>query len=915
MGTLGKVHDVVLVTAGAELDRDCLSTDTTLYLSGIEDFNETGGLVTIGSSTTPVTYSAVLEQVDYSVDAEGADSPSIYTMTLASAVGTAYAAGTRINLSPKSEQKVAHVLVVNSGDEPVEAVLPHEISILITDGVREPGAQETVEIAPGGDGELYVTRLVGNQIQILSSELDLVPLPTPDGTPPGQVVGVTSQGGIRSVFLFWPAVANHDSVTYKVHGSTVSGFTPSASTLLNDSVVGGQYAAKQAWDPTAGALVSLQPTVSYYFRVIATDVDGDGTASAEISGAPLQVSSDDISVNAVTADKILANAITADRFAATLAMVSALQVGAGISIDPVDGIKISLTGGGLIQFPADGSDAVVQAILRARSLVVDDHMTVYGANNAIEGGIVLSGGITAPGAPRVSKNWVNPSTYLTISPGTGLGGWGYGMYDNGTAWVICSNYIFSGIVLSIDKSTGVATQLTGGWTNVNFLGVAKTTSGDWFVLASEYGSAGSGPKIYKFNSSWTRTAVISGFSTNSFDQCSLGVSGNTIYLVQKTAATSKLYVKPYNTATSAWGTTVEMGSGTDWSQWEPTGLVYDSGSTTDIGIACFVISAVRRDTTPAQTRHLIFTTAGARQMSLEWTSSIPGMAHGLAWDGTRFHQLSYDASRVWHFARKQSTSAFSITTTRYDSDTTGGTHETTASAATSYTVPLRTWTLVETDPPGDGGGTDDPDTVRIYVNNHKQAELAAGATSALYDIFDLTGSGAPTTNGFIGVGAPGQITSETTDTNGALVSLKGDGASWRLGNLAQAESGIITASAALEVSGSSTGTPSFASGWSANSITVVRRAGFVTLSFVALKKSTAPTAGETICTIPTGYRQPSALGELWLTPASGVANSGGGVCSYIMSISTAGLLAIRSTTGLPAANESMYGSITYPVSY
>lgn len=105
-----------------------------------------------------------------------------------------------------------------------------------------------------------------------------------DGNPPAGSPTPTVTGIYLGVLIRWAAVPNRDPVTYEVHLSSASGFTPSASTLLTETI---SNAANTTKLPNGDALVVGQP---YYVRIIAKDVDGAAAAGGQAAGAPVGVS-------------------------------------------------------------------------------------------------------------------------------------------------------------------------------------------------------------------------------------------------------------------------------------------------------------------------------------------------------------------------------------------------------------------------------------------------------------------------------------------------------------------------------------------------------------------------------------------------------------------------------------------------
>ncbi|AXC12580.1 Endo-1,4-beta-xylanase A precursor [Acidisarcina polymorpha] len=93
---------------------------------------------------------------------------------------------------------------------------------------------------------------------------------------PSAPAGVTAAASSSSAIgISWSPVtppANCSISAYSIYGSTASGFTPSSSTLLSNSVTGTSYSN-----------TGLSASTTYYYVIEATDADGTSTASAQAS--------------------------------------------------------------------------------------------------------------------------------------------------------------------------------------------------------------------------------------------------------------------------------------------------------------------------------------------------------------------------------------------------------------------------------------------------------------------------------------------------------------------------------------------------------------------------------------------------------------------------------------------------------
>lgn len=484
---------------------------------------------------------------------------------------------------------------------------------------------------------------------------------------------------------------------------------------------------------------ALDDNLDYSISVQPTNVVGDGTLSAAVPGRLNQ---------GVSAETVLGYVV------AGFVLAGSIQVGS-MTIDPDTGITIPLANGGLIQFPADGSDAIITAILRARSLVVENNLRIQGTLNAIEGGLQLANGTSAPTVkPRAGTSWDHAAAYLAADVPLGTV---RGLYDAGTAWVITESFLGDGKIWSIDKTTGVRSQLGSTLTGLQPFGGITKVGTDWYVLVQPVGTFEWW--VRKYNSSWVFQSQWQRATSIPNNQMALATDGTFLYTTHRSSA-GVLIVDRYSLtgtgATNIFTSTVAPGSAV-------TGLYVGSA---DFGATRYVITCGNGV--------YVFNSSGTRQTSQDWARANGETIFGIAWDATRFHTLGAD--KVWHYSTVVTATSRSITYTWYDNDAAGtGTHETQASPALTYSQAPRQWLRIDTDPPSFAGFPDDPNAVRLYVANQRQADLGTGVTMAVYDVPATGGSAAPTSNGFSGVSAPGSMTSGATDGTGALINLSGAG--------------------------------------------------------------------------------------------------------------------------------------------
>lgn len=165
-----------------------------------------------------------------------------------------------------------------------------------------------------------------------------------DGVVPAVPGTPSATGGLSYLYVTWPPVttnalgaASTDIVTYEVHLSTTTGFTPSGSTKVTE--VSG---TSSIIDNLPGTMTPLSYGTDYYIKIIAKDGDGTQTTPSAQAG-PVQIS------KVATGD---VQSIGADLIIPGTGIAANLQISSGGSIrsanyDPVTahtGYKIDNTG-------------------------------------------------------------------------------------------------------------------------------------------------------------------------------------------------------------------------------------------------------------------------------------------------------------------------------------------------------------------------------------------------------------------------------------------------------------------------------------------------------------------------------------------------------------------------------------------
>lgn len=799
----GLLVEVTVTGQGSMLTADVTTGTTVLPIEDVSTFSTEGGTVELNG----VRY-------DYSTVDETAS-----TMKLLTGLATGLDDTTPVELVYGGEVALSYEALVDFEDgDALPIPIGYEQRDRWAPGAYEPPVPVLVQ-----DDYSALSDAPGRTPVLDGSMIDPTTLPDPSGpvaVPPASPAIIVTPMATG----FMVTTQNIDQTTqlqYRVDG--VSVITTRATAYFVS---------------TTGTGATLLPATDYSLDVLATNVLGDAPAPSNAVVAQLDPN---------TGAEFIRSVIRAG-----LVFGGSAQFG-NITIDPDTGITIPLLDGGIIHFPSDGSPATISAKLRAAELDVAGHMSIKGDTNTVEGQLAAANGVVAPTVgPTVTADWA-PGVNFGI---TGL--YATSLYIDGP-YAYCGSF---SNVYKIDKATGagVATYPVGSGIE-DHCGIVQVGS-NWYVMVAK---TGGGYEIRIFDSAWTylstRAVTLSGTGQMRphlmkddwlGDQTIYRIS----YFTSPTSTTAQLRSQAYVAATGATSGAAftSTASGSDSaSKWHLRGSFW---GWSDTGSDRFW---VLRETASTATVMAHNVSTGAFLSAYHFNAFGVGtlIAHDVQ-AGT-FYSLDTNNGILYkHATGVPSTATRSVTYTWFDND--GTTHETPASPATSFSQAARRWMRVSTPPPADGGDVDDPNAVRIYVANSKQADLAAGVTTALYEGPTTGGATAPVVNNFPATVVPGEFRS--TALEGAIPWwwLKGDG-SWRLGHLA----------------GNANGTNANDTGWIAITPTspytgtaAYRRVDGIVYLRGSLTKNAAAD-GSTMFTLPVGYRPTVRLIDLLdCSPATAV---------------------------------------------
>jgi hypothetical protein len=209
---------------------------------------------------------------------------------------------------------------------------------------------------------------------------------TPDALAPASSPAATVTGSVSSLGIKWPAILNHDTVTYEVHCATTGAtFTPSAATLQIETTATSYTIREQLAD---GTFLVKDGSVTYYVRIVAKDAKiggGFNSAAPGTAGSATlrQITEADISDGYIYTNLVDAIQIKGAKLDADLAIIGKIKTAES-------GQRMELSSEGLRQYGSDGvsirvdlpndpqKPSVIDAQIMARGLTVGQGMDVRG---------------------------------------------------------------------------------------------------------------------------------------------------------------------------------------------------------------------------------------------------------------------------------------------------------------------------------------------------------------------------------------------------------------------------------------------------------------------------------------------------------------------------------------------------------
>lgn len=173
-----------------------------------------------------------------------------------------------------------------SGAQSVAIVTSSASVSVWIDGVQVEMGDVPTAYAPRAN-ELLPGSVTDGMIQNLSGQK------LHDGVAPASSPTPVPTNALGMIALTWTPTPNGDPVTYEIHSSTTSGFTPDR---VGSTTLVGKTNNTWAIIRTTPAGTALGYGVQRYYRLVSTDLDGAAAAGGQVAATALQAAGSDLSV-------------------------------------------------------------------------------------------------------------------------------------------------------------------------------------------------------------------------------------------------------------------------------------------------------------------------------------------------------------------------------------------------------------------------------------------------------------------------------------------------------------------------------------------------------------------------------------------------------------------------------------------
>lgn len=577
-----------------------------------------------------------------------------------------------------------------------------------------------------------------------------------DGFAPASSPAAEVKGGLEILSVGWTPIVNADPVTYEVHVSTVSGFTPDSTTLAGTVNGGDRFIIKalpglapvNPGDPDPR---DIQYDTVYYVRIVARDADGAAAPGIEGSATIFQITGDNVAADTIRGNHIIAGEITGDKFSSTMNVSSAFWTalaGQRAGFTPDGFFAFRPDDSPIFRVPTDGSNAFFDGEFLIRGATITGGLSVQSSQNEFtaDSVVTLMRGIVAPSAtPQFTDDYEKllPST-ASLSAAQKTGTAKMGTFDLAASEVSQIEYKGSYWVIHQVRPTGTRSwffDLSGNPVQVS--GLWFNDHDDWQIWSTTEVTGSAVPArngvytMFRFipASTWHihHPGGISKYSLRNASQTPvLGHNADDVFVseVLTNGSLQVHFVRPIGNADvpapfsirSTPASTYSAGTQLTAVQWQAS---YGTGG------ARYMVS----QRGGGLTHLLVNGSAGGSQVlypggsSDNWASADKDsesfecpttQRRGMAYDGTYFWTYGADGYLYKHTNTYWNPNLVSSKiwgrATLYDSDAGGtGTHETTPGPAISFTWKRRSRFKVTLPAPPDNGGADDPDKIRLYI--------------------------------------------------------------------------------------------------------------------------------------------------------------------------------------------------------
>jgi hypothetical protein len=640
-----------------------------------------------------------------------------------------------------------------------------------------------------------------------------------DGNPPASSPTVEGIGGLDIIRARWVPVVNNDPVTYKVHISTSDDFTATADTLVGTTSSSGMTIKMLPGDPPTDPDQTdprlLQYDTDYYISVVASDADGDADQGPVFGPVQIfQVDTPNIATEAIVAGHIAAGAVDADKLTSSLVL-------SGEVWTAETGRRTGLTSEGFFAYRSDNSlilslpnddssNALYDGELIMRRGTFTGGASFQSDDNEVtaDASLTLMRGITSPSAtPQVGVTYDTvPISTASLSNADKTGD--LGTFDLVPSEVYCVEWKDAAEdywVMHQIRPTG-----TRAWFFRVSDGAPLPVTGDYFTDYTDWAiysaweiTSGGNAGVYRMARwipsgaaleyyLWSPAGLNRYSRQNGVASPAIGSDGTSIFTAEVISGSLRVrYWNPDGSGNNLTSPTATFESGQGFATANSLcTLLYGSF---DVGANRYAVAQRGVNFN----NRLLNSTAGspgglypagsgnnwgsANREAFSWECPTSNR-RGIAWDAGNscFWTFGADGYMYKHTGEQWDPAVSSLKywakLTFYDSDSTGGTHETTPGPSTSYTAKRRAKNYLIAPEIPDNGGTDDPDQVRLYMARGDTAPANSsyhlqytGSTSTTWTTLATVTATPPTSNNFPD-GNPATIRS----ADGSLV-ISGDG--------------------------------------------------------------------------------------------------------------------------------------------